>query len=85
MLATRRVSPQTLARHKARIIVLCRNAERAKYLKPMGSVGQITLISGDACDHETLESVIEPADAVVNLIGILAETGSQKFCTRTLQ
>ena len=45
----------------------------------MGVVGQITLVSGDACDDETLERVIAPADAVVNLVGILAETGSQKF------
>jgi NADH dehydrogenase len=45
----------------------------------MGVVGQITLVSGDACDDETLERVIAPADAVVNLVGILAETGSQRF------
>ena len=74
-----RATIEVIAKHNARIIVLCRNAERAKYLKPMGDVGQITLVSGDACDDETLEGVIAPADAVVNLIGILAETGSQKF------
>ena len=70
---------ELIAKHSARVIVLCRNAEKAKYLKPMGVVGQITLVSGDACDDETLERVIAPADAVVNLVGILAETGSQKF------
>ena len=74
-----RATIELIAKHSARVIVLCRNAEKAKFLKPMGVVGQITLVSGDACDDETLERVIAPADAVVNLVGILAETGSQKF------
>ena len=74
-----RATIELLSRHKARIIVLCRNAERAKYLKPMGTAGQITLISGDACNGETLERIIASADSVVNLVGILAETRSQKF------
>ena len=74
-----RATIELIAKHNMRVIVLCRNAEKAKYLKPMGVVGQITLVSGDACDDETLERVIAPADAVVNLVGILAETGSQKF------
>jgi NADH dehydrogenase len=62
-----------------RVIVLCRNSERAKYLKPMGNVGQITLVAGNALDDAVLESVIRPADAVVNLVGILAEGGGQRF------
>ncbi len=74
-----RATIELIAKHSTRVIVLCRNAEKAKYLKPMGDVGQITLVSGDACDDETLERVIAPADAIVNLVGILAETGSQKF------
>ncbi|MDA7599817.1 complex I NDUFA9 subunit family protein [Alphaproteobacteria bacterium] len=70
---------ELLARDGMRVIALCRNAERAKYLKPMGRVGQISVVAGNALDDETLESVIAPADAVVNLVGILAETGKQKF------
>lgn len=74
-----RATVEMLARAKMRVIVLCRNAERAKYLKPMGDVGQITLVSGDALNDETLETVIKPADAVINFIGILAEKASQRF------
>ena len=74
-----RATIELIAKHSARVIVLCRNAEKAKYLKPMGVVGQMTVVSGDACDDETLERVIAPADAVVNLVGILAEAGSQRF------
>ncbi|MBT6122787.1 MAG: complex I NDUFA9 subunit family protein [Candidatus Puniceispirillum sp.] len=74
-----RATVEMLARARMRVIVLCRNAERAKYLKPMGHVGQITLVSGDALNDEILESVIKPADAVINFVGILAETGGQRF------
>ena len=58
-----RATIELIAKHSARVIVLCRNAEKAKYLKLMGVVGQINTISGDACDDETLERVIALADA----------------------
>lgn len=74
-----RVVIERLAREGARAVVLCRNAERAKFLKPMGVVGQVTLVAGNALNDADLEQVIAPADAVINLIGILAEGGSQKF------
>ena len=61
--------------------MLCRNAERAKFHKPMGVVGQLTLVAGNALSDDDLEQVMAPADAVINLIGILAEGGSQKFAT----
>jgi len=74
-----RATIELLARQNARVIVLCRNAERAKYLKPLGSVGQITIVSGDARDDAILDRVIAPADGIVNLIGILAESAGQSF------
>ena len=74
-----RATVERLARAGKQVIVLCRNSERAKYLKPMGNVGQITLVAGNALDDAVLESVIRPVDAVVNLVGILAEGGGQRF------
>ena len=74
-----RATVERLARLGKQVIVLCRNSERAKYLKPMGNVGQITLVAGNALDEAVLDSVIRPADAVVNLVGILAEGGGQRF------
>ena len=74
-----RAVTEMLAREGQRVVILCRNAERAKYLKPMGGVGQITPIAGNASDEVVLEQVIASADAVVNLVGILAEGGGQKF------
>jgi uncharacterized protein YbjT (DUF2867 family) len=74
-----RATVERLARAGKQIVVLCRNSERAKYLKPMGNVGQITLVAGNALDKTVLETVIKSADAVINLVGILAEGGGQKF------
>ena len=72
---------ERLTREGTRVIVLCRNAERAKFLKTMGVVGQVTLVAGNALNDDDLERVMAPADSVVNLIGILAEGGSQTFTT----
>ena len=72
---------EMLAREGARVIVLCRNAERAKFLKTMGVVGQVMPVAGNALSDEDLERVMAPADSVVNLVGILAEGGAQRFAT----
>ena len=45
----------------------------------MGRVGQITIVAGNALDDSALEAVLSPADAVLNMVGILAESGAQKF------
>ena len=74
-----RATVEKLAQAGKQIIVLCRNSDRAKFLKPMGRIGQITIVAGDALDDSALESVLAPADAVVNMVGILSESNSQKF------
>ena len=52
---------EMLARAGWRVVVLCRNAERAKFLKPMGVVGQVSVVSGNALSDTDLEQVIAPA------------------------
>ena len=74
-----RATIEKLAQTGYQIIVLCRNSDRAKYLKPMGRSGQITIVAGNALDDRVLEEVLAPADAVVNMVGILAESSAQKF------
>ncbi len=74
-----RATIEKLAQAGKQVIVLCRNSDRAKFLKPMGRTGQITIVAGDALDDAALEAVLAPADSVVNMVGILAESGSQKF------
>ncbi len=70
---------EQLARQGARVKILTRNADRAKFLKPMGDVGQITAVGGNALEDDDLRRVMQGTDAVVNTIGILAENGAQRF------
>ena len=72
---------EKLAATGARILILARNTERAKSLKVFGAVGQISAVAGNALNDDDLAAIIEPADMVVNLIGILAPSGRQKFET----
>ena len=72
---------EKLAATGARILILARNTERAKSLKVFGAVGQISAVTGNALNDDDLAAIIEPADMVVNLIGILAPSGRQKFET----
>ena len=70
---------EKLARAGARITVLTRNAVRSKNLKPVGDVGQITVMSGDALLDDDLARAIQSADYVVNLVGIFRPSGKQNF------
>jgi NADH dehydrogenase len=62
-----------------RIRVAVRNPNAALYLKPMGGVGQIQLLQTNIRYERSVARAVEGADAVVNLVGILAESGDQKF------
>ncbi|RVU35957.1 complex I NDUFA9 subunit family protein [Hwanghaeella grinnelliae] len=70
---------QDLAQAGIRVRVGCRDPEAALDLKPMGDVGQVTPIQVNIRDDASVQSVVQGADAVVNLVGILAEGGKQKF------
>lgn len=68
-----------LARVGWRVRVGCRHPERAGFLQPSGDVGQIVPVRADILDADSLRRAVEGADAVVNLVGILAEGGRQRF------
>ncbi|MBI3512958.1 MAG: complex I NDUFA9 subunit family protein [Proteobacteria bacterium] len=70
---------QRLAKTGAAIRVPVLNAERAKLLKPMGDVGQITPVRIDITSAAAVAAAVEGADAVINLIGILYERGRSRF------
>src|SRR5215472_7560758 len=61
------------------IAVGCRNAEAAKYLKPMGDVGQIVPLNVTIGDDALLPAFLAGNDALVNSVGILRESGVQTF------
>lgn len=68
-----------LAAEGARVVAAQRDAEAAKFLVPMGDVGQVVPVSCNVPDRAAVERLLQGADAVVNLVGILYETGSQTF------
>ena len=72
---------QTLARRGYRIRAAVRRPDLAGDLHPMGSVGQIKAIQANIRYRWSVERAMEGADVVVNLVGILAESGRQSFDT----
>lgn len=61
------------------ITVGCRNAEEAKFLKPMGDVGQVVPLNVAISDERLLPAFLAGNNALVNCVGILQEKGSQTF------
>ncbi len=70
---------QRLAREGARLRVMTRDPVEGAFLKPMGDPGQIMLVGGDLSDPEAVRRVVEGADTVVNLVGILHQRGERTF------
>ena len=70
---------QALAKRGYRIIVAVRRPDLAGHLQPLGNVGQIQFIQANLRYRWSVERACEGADIVINLVGILAESGKQKF------
>jgi NADH dehydrogenase len=70
---------RALAKRHYRIRVACRRPELAGHLQPLGRVGQINAVQVNLRHPGSVEAAARDADAVVNLVGILAESGRQKF------
>ena len=68
-----------LAARGALVAVGCRHAEEAKFLKPMGSVGQIATVNVGLGDTASLPAFLAGNAALVNCVGILRESGGQTF------
>jgi NADH dehydrogenase len=70
---------QRLARQGWIIRVAVRHPDRALFLKPMGAIGQITPIAASLHHEGSIAAAVAGVDAVVNLVGVLYERGSQGF------
>lgn len=68
-----------IAKTGARVRAAVRLPERAKFLKPMGDVGQITPVAANIRDDASVAAAVEGADTVINLAGILFPSGKQTF------
>lgn len=70
---------RALAKRDYRIRVAVRRPELAGHLQPLGRVGQIHAVQANIRYPESVAAAIRGADIVINLVGILAESGAQRF------
>ena len=68
-----------LAKDGFNLRVVMRRPNEALFLKTAGRTGQIELVQGNIRDEASSRSALEGASAVINAVGILYETGPQKF------
>ena len=72
---------RVLAQQGYRIRIAVRRPHLAGHLQPLGDVGQIHTIQANLRDRASVERAAIGADAIINLVGILTETGKQRFET----
>jgi len=70
---------QQLASQGVRVRVAVRDPIKAAYLKPLGDLGQIAPMKVSVSDEAAVARAVDGADAVINLIGILYESGRRTF------
>jgi NADH dehydrogenase len=70
---------RALAKRHYRIRVAVRRPELAGHLQPLGRVGQIHAVQANLRYPHTVQAAARDADVVINLVGILAERGRQRF------
>ena len=70
---------RALAKRDYRIRVAVRRPELANFLQPLGRVGQIHAVQANLRHTQSVDAAARDAHVVVNLVGILAEGGKQRF------
>ncbi|HMN71061.1 MAG TPA: complex I NDUFA9 subunit family protein [Rhodoblastus sp.] len=68
-----------LANRGWRVRVACRRPDLAFFLQPLGRVGQVAVVQANVRVPASVAAALRGADAVVNLVGVLAESGRQSF------
>jgi uncharacterized protein YbjT (DUF2867 family) len=70
---------RNLAREGWLVRAAVRRPDEALFLKTSGAIGQITPIPANIRDRASVVRAVAGADAVINLVGILYESGRQRF------
>lgn len=70
---------QAMARRGWRVRVACRRPNDAHFVRPYGVVGQVEPVQCNIRDDDSCRAVISGAKAVVNCVGVLAESGKNTF------
>jgi uncharacterized protein YbjT (DUF2867 family) len=70
---------RALVKRGYRVRVAVRRPDLAGFLQPLGVVGQIHAVQANLRYPDSVTAAVKGADAVVNLTGILQESGRQSF------
>jgi NADH dehydrogenase len=70
---------RALAQRGYRVRVAVRRPDLAGHLQPLGNVGQIHAVQANVRNRASIERAVADAWAVINLVGILSESGRQRF------
>jgi NADH dehydrogenase len=70
---------RALTKRGWRVRVACRRPDLTGHLQPLGRVGQIQAVQANLRYPASVKAVLQGADAVVNLVGILTQGGRQRF------
>ena len=70
---------RALAKQGYRVRVACRRPDLAGHLQPLGNLGQIQMVQANVRYPESLEAACRDSDTVINLVGLLANSGQQTF------
>lgn len=68
-----------MAKEGWRVRVAVRNTNEAMFVRPYGVVGQVEPVFCNIRDDASVAAVTQGADAVVNCVGVLDETGKNTF------
>ena len=68
-----------MAKEGWRVRVAVRRPNEALFVRPYGVVGQVEPVLANLRDEVSVRAAIHGADAVVNCVGILAESGKNRF------
>jgi uncharacterized protein YbjT (DUF2867 family) len=72
---------RALARRGWRVRVATRRPELAFHLQPLGGVGQIHAVQANLRHKDSVRHALRDSEAVVNLVGLLQESGPQTFAS----
>jgi NADH dehydrogenase len=70
---------RALAKRGKRVRVAMRRPHLGHELRVMGDVGQIQLVQANVRFPASIDAALEDADAIVNLVAVLAGSGKQSF------
>ena len=74
-----RILVQRLAKAGYRVRVAVRRPNSALDVKTLGDLGQVHLAQANVRNKPSIEAAVNGADHVVNLVGVLFESGKQSF------